>query len=364
MTRRITLQLVADELGCSAKTVSNAFSRPDQLSAATRERVLSAAARLGYPGPDPVAAGLRRGRVGALGFAYANGLAYAFDDPVAVELLAGISSVAEGAGAGLLLVPGSATPERNSAAVGGALIDGLIISSLADDDPLLAAALTRRLPTVVIDQPDPGTLEARAGGATPAWIGIDDRAAARVAAEHLLALGHRQLGVIAFGLHRNPRRGLADAREQAAATYAVSRHRLQGYRDAVRDAGLEWERVTIVAGTNSTIAEGATAAATLLGRSPRPTALLCLSDRLAEGAMQTAGARGLEMPRDLSIVGFDDAASAGPLGLTTIKQPIRRKGELAAHALLSLLEGHIAGPPEVLPTQLVTRSSTGTAPPG
>src|SRR4029077_18229805 len=121
MCAQITLQSIADRLGCSAKTVSNAFGRPDQLSAATRERILAIAARMGYPGPDPLAAGLRRGRVGELGFAYANGLTYAFEDPVSVELLSGISSAAETAGMGLLLVPGSATEQRSSAAINEAV---------------------------------------------------------------------------------------------------------------------------------------------------------------------------------------------------------------------------------------------------
>src|SRR5207302_10979328 len=111
MATRITLQSLADRLGCSAKTVSNAFNRPDQLSPAMRERVLAVAAELGYPGPNPLAAGLRRGRVGAIGFAYANRLSYAFQDPASVALLAGVSAVAEGAGAGLLLVRGSATEQ-------------------------------------------------------------------------------------------------------------------------------------------------------------------------------------------------------------------------------------------------------------
>src|ERR1700743_1411758 len=106
MCAQITLQSLADQLGCSAKTVSNAFNRPDQLSAATRERVLALAAELGYPGPNPLAAGLRRGRVSAIGFVYANPLSYAFEDPVIIALLAGISAVAEGGGGRLLLVAG------------------------------------------------------------------------------------------------------------------------------------------------------------------------------------------------------------------------------------------------------------------
>ena len=110
MPGAVTLQTIANELGCSAKTVSNAYNRPDQLSAATRERVLEVAARLGYPGPDPVAAGLRRGRVSAIGFAYPNRLPYAFSDPFMSDMLAGIGGTLEQSGTGLLLIPASATP--------------------------------------------------------------------------------------------------------------------------------------------------------------------------------------------------------------------------------------------------------------
>src|SRR3954452_7198112 len=151
---RVTLREVGAELGVSAKTVSNAYRRPDQLSPRLREQILATAARLGYPGPDPVASGLRRGRVGAVGFAYANRLPYAFDDPVSVELLAGCSSAAEGAGAGLLLLAGSVARESCVAALTGEIIDDLVVNSLAGDDPLLSVAIARRLPLVVIDQPD------------------------------------------------------------------------------------------------------------------------------------------------------------------------------------------------------------------
>ena len=120
-------------------------------------------------------------------------------------------------------------------------------------------------------------------------------------------------------------REFADERAQAAATYSVTRHRLEGYRDAVTKAGLDWSTVPVAAGTDSTIAEGAAGAAALLERTP-PTAILCLSDRLADGAMQTARTRGLDIPRDLSIVGFDDGPPAADLGLTTIKQPTDSKG--------------------------------------
>jgi DNA-binding LacI/PurR family transcriptional regulator len=350
---------IAAELGVSAKTVSNAYRHPEQLSPRLRRRVLATAARLGYVGPDPVAAGLRRGWVGAVGIAYANRLPYAFEDPVAVELFAGIASVSEGAGAGLTLVSGSTTRASRVAALSGAMVDGLVVNSLASDDPLLPTAIARGLPLAVIDQPDPDVLAAL-GAADSPWVGIDDRAGAAAIAQHLLGLGHRRLGVVSFALHRRPRRGIADERLQAGASYAVTRRRLAGYRDAAVAAGLDWGRVPVHQGTDSTRAEGEAGAAALLSATPRPTALLCLSDRLAEGAMRAAARIGLSVPAVISIAGFDDAPNAAGLGLTTVSQPHRRKGTLAARALLELVEG--APPARVrttLPWQLVVRGSTG-----
>jgi DNA-binding LacI/PurR family transcriptional regulator len=349
-SRRLTLRDLAAELGVSAKTVSNAFSRPDQLSAALRERILATAARLGYAGPDPVAAGLASGRVGAIGVAYANRLSYAFDDPVARELLAGMTSVAESADTGLLLLPG-----RRAAAVARAAVDGLIVCSLADDDPVLAAAVTRRLPFVVVDQP-------RSVGPDVPWVGIDDRAAAARAAGHLLDLGHRHLGVVCFGLWRAPTAGLVSPAEGAKVTYAVSRDRLAGYRDAVERRGLDWTRVPVHQGTDSTPDDGDAGATAVLATVPRPTALLCMSDRLAEGAVRAANRLGLRVPGDVSVVGFDDAdPTAAALDLTTVRQPVRAKGERAAAALLTLLRGERPEPAAPLPAELVVRRST--APP-
>jgi DNA-binding LacI/PurR family transcriptional regulator len=359
--RRITLRDVGAELGVSAKTVSNAYRRPDQLSPRLREQILATAARMGYPGPDPVASGLRRGRVGAVGFAYANRLSYAFDDPVSVELLGGCSSAAEGAGAGLLLLAGSATPESRVAALSGAVIDGLIVNSLTSDDPLLPVAIARRLPLVVIDQPEPERLTALGAPDSP-WVGIDDQAAATRLAEHLLSLGHRRFGVVCFGLHRQPTRGLVDERAQAAATYAVTRRRLAGFRKAAMRVGIDWTSVPVFQGTDSTVAEGEAGADAVLASRPRPTALLCLSDRLAEGALRAAERHGLRVPDDLSVAGFDDAPPAAALGLTTVRQPNRRKGQLATEALLNRLAGRRVELVQTLATELIARSSAAPPP--
>jgi DNA-binding LacI/PurR family transcriptional regulator len=361
--RRTTARDVAVRLGVSTRTVANAYSRPDQLSSELRTRILSTADELGYPGPNPLAGRLRRGRVGAIGIAYDNALSYAFEDPAAVALLAGAAGVLEPAGASLLLVAGSSDRGTSAAAAGGALVDALIISSVSDDDPFLHAALARALPTVVIDQPDPAPSTA-AGRAEPVvpWVGIDDATAAADAAAHLVSLGHRRLGVVSFPMAAAAGPGFADATAQARTRYQVTRERLRGYATAVAAAKLGWTDVPVAHGARSTPDGGRAAAELLLALSPRPTALLCMSDRLAEGAYRAAAERGLLVPQDLSIVGFDDSPPADRLSLTTVANPQRAKGEHAARAVLQLLEGHPAPARTRLPTRLVIRRSTAAPP--
>ena len=353
---------VAEEVGVSAKTVSNAYRAPGQLTPELRQRILDAAARLGYAGPDPVASSLRRGRVGAIGVLYANQLSYAFDDPTTNALLSGITAAAGTAGVGLLLLPGSVDDARRASAVSGAVVDGIIASSLAEDDPLLSLVVRRRLPLVVVDQPSPTALATLSPNPIP-WIGIDDRAAAAAIAEHLMLLGHRHLGVVSFALRRGTPTGLATLADQEAATLSVTKNRLLGYADAARRHGLDWTRIPVSQGIDSTPAEGEKGALAVLATTPRPTALICTSDRLAQGALAAAATLGLRVPHDLSIVGFDDAPHlAEQLALTTVQQPSRPKGEHAAHALLALIEGADITPTPPLETTLIVRGSTNPPP--
>lgn len=350
---RVTITAVASALGVSVSTVSNAYNRPDQLSAKLRERILAAAAELGYPGPDPVARGLRWKRAGAVGVLFAERLSYAFSDPAAVQVLDGIASALEPAGLGLLLVPGRADDPTT---VQRALVDGFIVYSMLEDDPLLAAALRRRLPTVLIDQPP------RAG--VPS-ITIDDVDGARQAAAHLLSLGHRRLAIITDRLSEQ-RTGAEVAcplppHTQAETTFFVTRRRFQGYREALEAEGLVWEEVAIVERPDNSEAEGAAAMRALLAQPSRPTGVLCITDRLALGALDAARQVGLAVPRDVSIVGFDDipgAARSEP-PLTTLRQAHREKGLLAGQALARRLRGEGGVEHTDLPVQLVVRGSTG-----
>jgi DNA-binding LacI/PurR family transcriptional regulator len=351
--RRVTMTRVAEELGVSAMTVSNAYNRPERLSTALRERIFETARRLGYPGPNPLGRGLRRGRAGALGVIYDNLLSYAFEDQAAVSFLRGVSAVAEEESLGLTLVPGSPRGKRDASAIGRTLVDGFVIYSVADGDPVLEAALERGLPAVTVDQP-------RVEGVP--FVGIDDDVAARAAAEHLVELGHRRYAVVSFGLAPDWRAGIANLERQRSSSYRVSRSRLEGFAAALaRRGGVSWSEVPVYECPSSSKALGRDAAGAVLSRAPRPTAVLAASDELALGVIEAARERGLSVPGDLSVVGFDDvpeATTATP-ALTTVSQDHAEKGLLAGRLLAALLRGEEATGPYLLPARLIVRDSTG-----
>jgi DNA-binding LacI/PurR family transcriptional regulator len=351
--RRATLARIAEELDVSAMTVSNAYNHPNRLSGALRDRIFETAGRLGYNGPDPVGRSLRRQRTDVVGVLYSNPLSYAFDDPAAVAFLSGLSSVTEGADLGLLLVPaaGPASGKRDPRAAAQAAVDGFVIYSMSDREQLLAAALDRRLPAVVVDQP----LEQ----GVP-FVGIDDEAAARTAAGHLLGLGHGRFAVVSFALSPDVRDGIASPARQEHAAFRVSRLRLRGYRAALEDAGLPWSKVPVYECPGSSKEFGRRAAEALLPLEHGPTAILATSDQLALGVIAGATERGLSVPEDVSVVGFDDipaAATADP-PLTTVRQDHTEKGLLAGRMLISQLRKQDGPSARTLATSLVVRGST------
>jgi DNA-binding LacI/PurR family transcriptional regulator len=347
---RVTLATVANALGVSRATVSNAYNHPERLSPQLRMRVLHTARELGYAGPHPLAAMLSRGRVNALGLVYDDPMSFAFSDPAAVLFLQGVTEVCEAADLALVLIGGG--PEGAVARV--ALVDGVICYCDVPADGGLAAIADRGLPFVVVDGP-------RLPGA--GHVGIEDRRGAIAATRHLLDLGHTGFGVLAMPLVEDGWEGTAPAERQSRARYRAVRERLAGYREAVEQAGLRWSDVPVEERAPYGRDAGRRAAAALLDRRPRPTALLAMSDELALGAMAAAADAGLSVPGDLSIVGFDDvpaAADAHP-ALTTIRQPHREKGRRAAELLL---HPGAADDEHRLPVELVVRASTGPPPRG
>jgi DNA-binding LacI/PurR family transcriptional regulator len=348
----ITLKTVAEQAGVSVSTVSNAYNKPDQLSAEVRERVLATARRLGYPGPNPAARSLRSQRAGAIGLLFTEQLSYAFSDPYSVGMLAGLSEVAEEHRTGLLLIPlpssDASTPEDEALAADTmrqAVVDGVVAYCVDADHPARKVALERGLPmvsTIDIDDDRQG------------YVLIDEDGAAKSLGRHLRDLGHRRVGIIVDSRHAPGQPGLVRPEDEAE-LYVDSRLRLEGLRTAL---GPEAQVTAVYAGHNSHEA-GMHAAAWLLDRRDRPTAIAAISDVMALGSIQAAQQRGLVIGRDLSVTGFDDVPAAATAGLTTVRQPIADKGRLLGRMLL---DPDFTQRRVVLDTELVVRSSTGPAP--
>lgn len=346
-----TLASLAAELGVSRTTVSNAYNRPDQLSPQLRNRVMEAARALGYPGPDPVARSLRTRRAGAVGLLLTDQLSYAFRDPAALAFLEGLTVECDNAKTGLLLVP--ANPESEDiGAVSGASVDGFVAYSMPDDDPHLTAALSRPVPAVVCDQPTVEGVDS---------VGIDDKAAMKQIARHLLDLGHRRIGVICMRLGRAVMDGPVDLARQEGARYHVQRNRLAGLREAFTEAGVAWDRIPVVERFEHSVAAGASGAAEVLSLDPGVTALVATSDILAFGAMEELERRHQRVPQDVSVTGFDGVAQARVRKLTTIAQPFLEKGHQAGKLLLEVARRPYAQR-VILETEFITGSSTAAPP--
>lgn len=350
-TRSPTLLDLARAAGVSRTTASNAFNRPDQLSADLRERVLAIARDIGYSGPNPMGRMLRTGRAGAIGVVFAEPLGYAVTDPAAVAFLQGVAAVCELEEAGLLLLS-AVDEEATRRTVHQAAVDGFVIHCLATEMEVVNSVLERGLPVVAVDLP---------GFTDAPSLEIEDRAGARRATEHLVRLGHRQLGLISMETRPDRYVGPLDQTRRDGAVYAVTSERLAGYEEGLTSAGLDPACLRIEERFGSTRAAGADAAARLLAATPRPTALLAMSDMLAIGALEQARAMGLRVPEDLAVVGFDDIPLAQELSppLTTVRQPLVDKGRIAAELLFGRRR---ATGPIVLPVELVVRATTAPPP--
>src|ERR671915_990794 len=223
MARRPTMADVARAAGVSVMTVSYTYSRPARVSAAAAANVRAAAAELGYPGPDPTARSLRRGRVGSVGVVLGEPLTYAFDDPQAARFLAGVAGVCAAERAGLTLVPITGAPDDVDR-VAEAVVDGFVVWTTADDDPVVAAVAATGRPGAVPRGPDRGL----------PVVTIDNRAAAHAIGVEAFAHARRP-AVLSFPLDRARESGVLVDPDPAAATFPITRERLAGYRDATTE---------------------------------------------------------------------------------------------------------------------------------
>lgn len=348
---RPTLATLAADLRVSRATVSNAYNRPDQLSEQMRATILARAAELGYPGPNPAGRRLNDHSLSTVGVMFSETITYPFSDPAAREFMTGLGAEAQQHQLGILLVPAPVHGPTARQALDNAVLDAIVVYSMPDDDPVLRAAIARRVPLVVVDQPElPDT----------PFIGAEDRRGAAVAMDHVLDLGHHDVAVVTFRLGRAARSGFADVDRQAGAIYQVARERLAGYRDATEAHGRAWRRVRVWEQPEHTLLDGYAAGLALLARQPRPTAIVAFSDVLALGIMRAADELGLQVPRDLSVVGHDDIPEAAAAGLTTVQHPLTHKGTLVGQRLRTLWEPGATEEPTRLPATLVTRTSSST----
>jgi DNA-binding LacI/PurR family transcriptional regulator len=340
--RRARIADVARAAGVSKAAVSFAFNSPERLSQETASRIRHVADSLGYR-PNPVARMLTARQTTTIGILSPQALSEVFANPFFALFAEGVATVTEDRGFGLLFIsPLHGSLER---AMARATVDGVVVVGLDESHPEVESIRRAHLPVVLVD--------------APAWpehgaVEVDDEGGARAAARHVAELGHREWLIVAV---EPPTRVTELSAEGASA------RRLRGYRAVAEEfnVSLGPERIVVAP---ASFAGGEAAFMRAWEDGLRPTAVLAMSDAAAAGILQAARHMGLNVPRDLSVVGFDDL----PLTrftdppLTTVHQPVRQKGEEAARLLLDALgPAREHGEHRMLETRLVVRRST--APP-
>jgi DNA-binding LacI/PurR family transcriptional regulator len=321
-----TIARVAERAGVGVGTVSRVLNGSASVSERTRSRVLQVIDELGYE-PNAAARALSTGRTGTLGV-----IAPFFTQPSVVERLRGVSRVVADAGYHLVLFDVEHPEPFAGLGVGGRL-DGLLCVSLRPADAALERFASAGVPVALVDCEHP-----RLPG-----VSIDDFEGGRLAAEHLLSLGHTRIAYVgddehgAFGFTSSARRRIGAQRVLSAAGLELVVRRAPHGREQARSL----------------------AAALLAGDDP-PSAIFAGSDSQALGVLEAAETAGYDVPGDLSVVGFDDIEVARYVGLTTVAQPLEQSGVQGARLLLRALEG-AERTAQRLALRLVVRSTT--APP-
>ncbi|MDH3753387.1 MAG: LacI family transcriptional regulator [Acidimicrobiia bacterium] len=335
--RHPTIEDVARTAGVSVATVSRALRDLPNVAVSTRDRVLTAARELDYE-IDPQASRLASGRTMTIGL-----IAPLFGTWYVDRVVNGAESVLADAGYDLLITS-TRTRESLSSFFDrirsfGRRIDGALVIDLYVHGADLARLETLGVPAVTVGE-DLGPYPS---------ITIDNRRAGAEATRHLIDLGHRRIGLIG---------GSADS----SFSSPVPERREQGWRDALETAGLPADPGLVVEG-EFVVDGGERGLARLLSADDPPTAIFCMSDYMALGALIEARRRGIEVPRDLSIVGFDDHELSRPFGITTMRQDVDTIGTTAATVLNTLLCGDTPAVTQTVhDVTLVKRESTGPAP--
>lgn len=337
--RRVTSHDVARRAGVSRATVSMVLNRSDAvvISAETRQRVLEAAAALGYR-PNSAARMLVRGDTETIGLVVTDPQVLAVDGFVP-QLLYGISQATQESGYRILLegVEPGAGPHAYGELVEGRRIDGLIVLNPPTDAPQIHALIDRGFPLVLL-----GSVRHPREHA----VNFSTRRAIRRSMDHLAGLGHRAIAHIGF----------------SPPGFVATDARLNSYRESLRAHGIEPDDRLVAYGAFSA-ESGHRAMRELLDRGgERPTAVLAGNDTIALGALAALTDAGLSVPDDIALVGFDDLPFAALLrpALTTVRNPGVEQGRQAAQLLIRLLKGETVEQRRIaLPTELVVRDSCG-----
>ncbi len=351
----VSMKDVAREAGVSQPAVSYAYNGSPKISKGMREHVFAVAQRLGYAGPDARGRSLRSGRVGAIGLIVMDHLSYAFGDPWVMSLLKGISSVNELSNVALTLIPmnnQSIRQDDNSPAVMPmrGLIDGLLVSTLPDDHPAIQTIVQQQIPVVIIDSPSIPDVS---------YVGIDDKEAAKAQINHLISLGHTHIGILVERLIPDGFKGVVTQDRIQRSNEMIARKRVLGYIEAASQAGIDTDSLTIYEAGGFDRAAGEKASDHLLD-DPSITGVVATSAVMALSCISVARKRSFTIPKQLSVVGFDDVPEAREFSLTTIRQPTSEKGIYAARLLMEHIEsgGSARAEKKIFPTELIVRSST------
>ena len=338
MATKPTISDVAARAGVSKGAVSFALNGRPGVSPETRERIMQAAAQLGFTANSSARA-LANKRSGNLGLVMARSHETLGSDPFFPPFIAGIESAVAPSGVFLLVRLVSSEQAETEAyrelATTGR-VDGVFLTDLRTDDPRPALLDELGLPAVTLNRP-------LVHSTAPA-ICVDDGPAVRDAIQHLVQLGHRRIAHVG-----------------GPATYLHAAHRRQVWADALSDAGLPQSPIIE---TDFSAAEGAAATAKLLDSDDRPTAILFANDLMAVAGLSVARNRDIRVPEDISVIGFDDGELAAylPTPLTTVRTDVYGWGRAAATALQTRVLGEAVTDIHLPAAQLIVRGSTGPAP--
>jgi DNA-binding LacI/PurR family transcriptional regulator len=331
-----TIRDVARLASVGIATVSRVLNGSPAVSEATRQKVLEAIEALDYT-PNPIARRLSLGRTLTIAV-----IVPFFTRPSFVERLRGVEQTLANSEYDLVLYNVESITQRDiyfKTLPRRERVDGLLIISLSPDDDQVKRFLDSEVPTVLVDAYHP--LLSRAI--------IDDVSGGYLATQCLIELGHRKIAYLSDYLE-NP------------FNFVSSRYRYEGYRRALKDAQIPFRPEYHQQGEHGRL-EAYHMAKQLLTLPDRPTAIFAASDTQAIGVLEAAQELGLNVPQDLSVIGYDDIEVAEYLNLTTIRQPLFDSGMAGVNILLNALETPQEEPQEViLPISIVERQTT--APPG